>query len=32
MIGYVTLGTNDIDRAKDFYDDLLVYAIKAEIT
>lgn len=23
MIGYVTLGTNDIDRAKGFYDDLL---------
>ena len=23
MIGYVTLGTNDLDRARGFYDDLL---------
>ena len=23
MIGYITLGTNDLDRAKDFYDALL---------
>lgn len=23
MIGYITLGTNDLDRARDFYDALL---------